>query len=224
MFLRLKFEKTGPIRFIGHLDLMRTFQKLFMRSGLPIAYSEGFNPHQIFSFATALAVGVSSEAEYMDVRFKEAVSLQFVIDRMNQCAPTGIRIIEGVVLQAKEPKAMAALAAAKYRIAQNSEMITQAMIDDLLSSEEVVIQKKTKKGKIKDLDLRPGIYNLVLKDGSILMTIATGSSFNIKPEQVLTYMLEKDGQTYTVGSFKFHREELYLDNQGLKPLLETKQG
>ena len=220
MYLRLKFKKEGPVRFIGHLDLMRTMQKTFRRANLPIAYSEGFNPHQIFSFATALAVGVSSEAEYMDLRLTETVPKEVVIAAVNGAAPPGILVVDGVVLQDKEPKAMAALVAADYRITMNSPVISQSMVNAFMSRKEAVVKKKNKKGKINDFDLKPGIYTIVLEENILTMKLATGSSLNIKPEMVLEFMLGEAGETYNRGDFSFHRTELYQDDKGLKPLLQ----
>lgn len=224
MRLRLKFKKEGPIRFVGHLDLMRTMQKTFRRAELPIAYSEGFSPHQIFSFAAALAVGVSSEAEYMDLSLTEEKDVQWVIDAVNHVAPAGIKIIEGVVIQSKEPKAMACLAAASYDIKQLQPIITETMIENLMASEEILVQKKTKKGKINTIDLKPGVLSIQLIEGVIKMVIATGSQMNVKPEMLLTYMIEQASLTYERGNFHFHRTELYHMTDSLKPLSTPQLG
>ena len=74
MRVRIRFEKTGIMRYVGHLDLMRFFQKAVKRSGLPIRYSEGFNPHQIMSFASPLGVGITSDGEYMDLTLSAEMS------------------------------------------------------------------------------------------------------------------------------------------------------
>lgn len=224
MRLRLKFKKEGPIRFVGHLDLMRTMQKTFRRAGIPIAYSEGFNPHQVFSFATALAVGVTSEAEYMDLKLTEDVHPEVLKAAINAAAPPGISIVDGVVIQDKEPKAMAALAAAKYVIEQNKPLITAEMIESFLSDEEAIVRKRNKKGNINDFDIKPGIIEVTVEDNKIQMLIATGSQLNIKPEMVLMYVLSKADITYDRGDFNFHRSELYQNNDGLKSLLIPKLG
>ena len=224
MRLRLKFRKEGPIRFVGHLDLMRTMQKTFRRAGVPIAYSEGFNPRQVFSFATALAVGISSEAEYMDLNLIEEVNLDALIDSINETAPPGIVIVEGVVLEEKEPKAMAVLAAARYKIEAYKPLITAEMIESFLKDEEAIVVKRNKKGKFNDFDIKPGIMEVTIDGQTIDMLIATGSQLNIKPEMVLTYVLNKAGLTYDRGDFNFHRSELYHDMDGLKPLLIPKLG
>jgi len=224
MRLRLKFKKEGPIRFVGHLDLMRTMQKTFRRAGIPIAYSEGFNPHQVFSFATALAVGVTSEAEYMDLKLTEDVHPEVLKVVINAVAPPGITIVDGVVIQDKEPKAMAALAAAKYVIEQNKSLITAEMIESFLTEDEAIVKKRNKKGKINDFDIRPGIFEVTIEDNRIQMLIATGSQLNIKPEMVLSYVLTKADVAYDRGDFNFHRSELYHNNEGLKSLLVPKLG
>lgn len=224
MRLRLKFRKEGPIRFVGHLDLMRTIQKTFRRAGIPIAYSEGFNPHQVFSFATALAVGVTSEAEYMDLKLTEDVHPEVIKVAVNAVAPPGITILEGVVLDQKEPKAMAALAAAKYQVRQISPQITETMVQGLLDQGQAIVQKKNKKGKINDFDIRPGIHELTLNGDQITMLIATGSQLNIKPEMVLSYMLNQAELEFQRSNYVFHREELYHNKDGLKSLIIPKLG
>lgn len=222
---RLKFRKLGPVRFVGHLDLMRTIQKTFRRANIPIAYSEGFNPHQTFSFATALAVGVSSEGEYVDLKLTEDVPVEMIIAAVNAVAPNGVEFIEGIVIQEKEPKAMAALMAARYRITQFEPFITEAMLAELVDSEELIVQKTTKKGKVNDFDLRPGIFELTLEGNNLMMLIATGSTMNIKPEMILQLLADKAGIAYERGTFGFHRIELYHQpNETFQSLIVPKLG
>jgi len=224
MYVRLKFRKEGPIRFIGHLDLMRTFQKLFVRANIPVAYSEGYNPHQIFSFAAALAVGVSSQGEYMDLRLAEEMSLSSLIDQMNTYAPMGIHIEAGIIICKKEPKAMAALRAADYTITLLEPTITAHTLKQLMAMEEVLIKKKTKKGKMNDFDLRPGILHLSLNASLLEMRLATGSQLNIRPEMVLEVLMRLEKKPYKRGNFVFHRKELFQELEGLQPLLVSKLG
>ena len=84
MKIRIKFAKTGCMKFIGHLDIMRFFQKAIRRSGLPIAFSEGFSPHMIMSFAAPLGVGVTSSGEYFDMELTEEISSAEITDRLNR--------------------------------------------------------------------------------------------------------------------------------------------
>ena len=90
MRVRIRFEKTGIMRYVGHLDLMRFFQKAVKRSNLPIRYSEGFNPHQIMSFASPLGVGLTSEGEYMDIDLKEQVDAASALKALNDNMVEGL--------------------------------------------------------------------------------------------------------------------------------------
>ena len=96
--LRIKFSKYGEIKYIGHLDVMRYFQKVMRRSDTDIAYTEGFSPHQKMSFALALGVGVESEAEYMDIEVNSLKnaddSLEVLKARLNEVSASGIEIVD----------------------------------------------------------------------------------------------------------------------------------
>ena len=220
MNVRLKFSKTGPLRFVGHLDLMRTFQKNIRRSGLPIAYSEGFNPHQILSFATALAVGVTSDGEYMEMRLTEEVPMEDIIHSLNQTAPSGIVYTKGMVMDSDTKKAMGIVSAATYQVTFDGDILDIAIVDAMMALDTLIIQKKNKRGKINDFDLRPGIYACTYENCQLTMTLATGSSYNIRPEMVLDYLMKTADVSLKPGEYKLHRIELYetIDEQ-LVPLI-----
>ena len=98
MKIRIKFSKQGPVRFIGHLDVMRYFQKAVRRAGIDIRYSEGFSPHQIMSFAAPLSVGLVSNGEYMDIETHSAMPPGQMADALNACGAEGIRVLSCRVL------------------------------------------------------------------------------------------------------------------------------
>ena len=93
MKVRIKFSKEGSLKFIGHLDTMRYFQKALRRAKLPVAYSEGFSPHIIMSFAAPLGVGITSSGEYFDVQFTQEMSTTEISQRLNATMAEGIRVI-----------------------------------------------------------------------------------------------------------------------------------
>lgn len=208
MLVRIKFEKLGALRFIGHLDLMRTFQKLFRRADIPIAYSEGFNPHQIFSIAAPISVGVASLGEYLDLKLKVDMDIEQLILQMNQAAPLGLKTVDAMILEDQVPAAMAAVTGAKYRIEGD---FTGFDLDAFLIQETIIIRKKNKKGKFNDLDLKPGIFQLRLEGLDLLMTLATGSQFNIKPEAVLTELCNFSGATFQRYAYYIERIDLLQD-------------
>jgi len=84
MKARIKFSKVGSMRFIGHLDLMRFFQKAFRRAKIAISYSQGYSPHQLMSFASPLGIGLSSDAEYLDIVLDDTQDVQGIVEQINE--------------------------------------------------------------------------------------------------------------------------------------------
>ena len=104
--LRLKFSKNGPIKFIGHLDVMRYFQKAIRRADIDIKYSEGFSPHQLLSFAQPLSVGATSDGEYLDMTVNTMISTEDIKERLNAVMNEGISILAVEELSENAEKAM----------------------------------------------------------------------------------------------------------------------
>ena len=102
MKARIKFAKYGVIRFIGHLDLMRYFQKAVRRAGIDIAYSEGYNPHQIMSFASPLGLGITSDGEYLDIALNSDIDKDDIVNALNAQMVDGVKILDFVKLTSSE--------------------------------------------------------------------------------------------------------------------------
>ncbi len=219
MKVRLKFSKTGALKFIGHLDLMRTFQKIFRQAELPLAYSEGFNPHQIFSIAAPLSVGVTSDGEYLDMKLVQNMDTQIIVDHINSCCPNGLKIEAAVIIDDREPSAMASVSAAKYSVIQEECVLTKENIAEFALQDNIIIKKKNKKGVIKDFNIKPGIYSLVVEENKIIMTLATGSTFNVKPDAIFSALCDFIGVSYNPFNYKVHREDLYHSDADFIPLL-----
>lgn len=197
MRVRIKFEKTGVNKYVGHLDLMRFFQKAVKRANLPIRYSEGYNPHQIMSFAAPLGVGVTSVGEYMDIDIKEDVLSKLAIEALNKNMVDGIVIKSFRYLPDDAEKCMTAVTAASYRVsyknaddkANSLENLFDLKADFFDNASSIIVTKQTKKGS-RDLDLKPLIYqfDLVYEDGSYVynLCLSSGSTDNIKPELVIS--------------------------------------
>ncbi len=190
MKLRVKFSKKGPLRFIGHLDIMRYFQKAIRRSGIPICYTTGFSPHQIMSFAAPLGVGVESEGEYFDIEVESVTTEQQMMDSLNAQMAEGI-VIEGIrILPDHIKNAMASIQAASYYVSlhtnKNADEL-KLMIERLLAQEEIIYTKEGKKGKDPIArDIRPSIYELFLcDDNRLYMLVDASSAANVKPSAVV---------------------------------------
>ncbi|MDE6671981.1 MAG: TIGR03936 family radical SAM-associated protein [Ruminococcus sp.] len=179
--LRAVFEKKDRAKYISHLDLNRCMLRTFRRSGLPIWYTEGFHSHPYFSFALALSLGYESSCEILDFNLNEEIPFEEVRDRLNAVMPYGMKIIS-----VTEPKLkITAITKAEYSFSLKSENITRlvADIERLLDSEEILVEKKTKKG-IQSVNIRPfievvagstgaGIYNM-----SVRLPAGTQTNYN----------------------------------------------
>ena len=192
--VRMKFEKTGVVKFIGHLDIMRYFQKANRRAGLDIAYSGGYSPHQILSFAAPLGVGLESYGEYLDVEMESITSSQDIMDRLNQVNVPGIRVTNVVRLPEGTANAMASVAAARYQVrfreGYEPRFDYVGQLENFLSREDIPYEKETKNGS-KVLNLRNAIYECkVLGDAEnhpagLEMLVNASSAGNIKPGMVM---------------------------------------
>ena len=156
------FEKGERIRHIGHLDIQRSVQRGLRRSGLPVAYSNGFNPHILITFASALSTGACGKREIMDVTMAEEVSEQEFLERMNRAMPPEMQLSEARAVDQKHPSLMGSLRAAEYdlmvRDPEIAERITAA-IPAMMAHESVMAMRKTKTA-LKETDIKPLIYEL----------------------------------------------------------------
>jgi len=214
MKLRIKFRKYGPIRFIGHLDVMRFFQKAIRRAGIDVAYTAGFSPHQIMTFAAPLGVGLTSNGEYMDIEVNSLTSCEDVMERLNQASVPGIEITSVKVLPKDAGNAMASVAAAAYTVrfreGRSPAADIASILPEFLAKKTVIITKQTKKGT-REIDIRPGIYALFLKNGAFCMLVDASSAGNIKPSQVMEALLAMQGESLQENALIINREDVYTN-------------
>ncbi len=116
MKARIKFSKHDTMKFIGHLDIMRYFQKVFRRANIDIAYSQGFSPHQLISVASPLGVGLTSDGEYMDIVLNHCDDEEVMLSKINAQMVEGIEVTGFYILKDGSKNAMSLVAAADYRI------------------------------------------------------------------------------------------------------------
>lgn len=215
MKIRIKFEKTGVMKFIGHLDVMRYFQKAMRRAKIDIAYSEGFSPHQKMSFAAPLGVGLSSMGEYLDIEVNSSSSSYESVKRLNEVMVEGIRVISFKKLPEDSKNAMSIVAAADYSLTFRDAYKPLAGWEDKLldfyHQKEIKILKKTKKSEM-EVDIRPMIYSLFIEDSTIFMKLATGSVNNLKPELVMQGFADYINTNFHEFAFLIHRIEVYAAN------------
>ena len=223
MYIRLKFTKGNEVKYISHLDLMRVFQRAIRRTGIPISYSVGFNPHQEISFGAPLSLGVTSEAEYVDIKLAEAMEVGEIKQRLNSSLPDGIRILDGVRLGESPKSAMSVVTHAKYKIRVNIENVApealkKSMEAFLAQASIKVMKEQPKKGfELKEIDIRPMIVTMKLHESEASVHILdclllSGSRGNLKPELLMTAF--KEFTAYTIDGIKINREEVYAEKNG----------
>lgn len=212
MKVRIKFSKTGALVYIGHLDVMRFFQKLFRRADIPIAYSEGFSPHQILSFSHPLPLGMESEGEYADIELTDSITSEVAIARLQSKTVPEITVLSFKQLPDRAENAMASVRAARYlidlsRFDECGKVISA--INDFMAQDSIVVTKTTKKST-KDEDIRPYIYEMTEKGAnSIEVLIASGSQYNLKPELVMKALFDMAGIVLDENDLVMKRLEQY---------------
>ena len=234
MKIRFKFRKQGDLRFIGHLDVMRYFQKVFRRAELDMAFTGGYSPHIIMTFASPLGLGLTSDGEYMDAEFETCPGKEELIARMNAVCVPDLTVTDACLLPEKSKNAMASLAEADYTVRfRNKETDGRAFFERLgnwLRKEEILIERKTKKNT-RSIDIRPMIKAFSVTEDAVSLRLSQGSENNLKPETILEVFLrgnegalpdsaalskpmEEIGETDIRILFAINRDELYTTEEG----------
>jgi len=216
MKARIKFAKRDSMKFVGHLDIMRYFQKAIRRANIDIKYSEGYSPHQIMSFAAPLGVGLESEAEYFDIELNSSSPPEQMIAALNAVMADGIEVLDFIQLEDKSKNAMSLVSAADYQIvfrdAYRPDIDLNQEIKHFYEQDEIIILKKTKKNE-KEVNIKPMIYKLSADQNSVYMQLATGSVNNLKPELVMQAFYQYLNKEMPKFAFTVKRLELYLNGK-----------
>jgi radical SAM-linked protein len=191
MRIRITFAKQGPLRYTGHLDLHKLWERAARRAQLPLAYSHGFHPQPKMNIAAALPLGFSSRCEVMDMRLEHEIQLEGVREKLQQTLPAGIQVLNVENADERAPALQTQVASAEYQVTltgliDGSEL--KRKIDSVMESESIIRERRGKK-----YDLRPLIEGLALAptplpDGSeekIFMRLAAREGATGRPEEVL---------------------------------------
>lgn len=215
MKVRIKFTKQGPMKFVGHLDTMRYFQKALRRAKIPVAFSGGYSPHMIMSFAAPLGVGTTSLGEYFDMELTETMPTSQIEQRLNETMADGITVLSArQVEDRKASKAMSLVAAADYRIRFRPEGVPKGPWKEKLlefySQPSILVTKKTKRSE-KEVDIRPFIYEMKVEEDGVFLKLASASANYTKPELVMDTFLSWMGMEPAPFSYMVERLEVYAD-------------
>ena len=222
MKIRIRFRKYGVMKFIGHLDVMRYFQKAMRRAHIDICYSEGFSPHQIMSFAAPLGVGITSDGEYMDIEVHTSASTEESLRALNGVMVEGVECTGYVKLPDQAKTAMSIVAAADYKVtfpetfrhAEEIRMLPEnwkGKVEAFMAQPEIVVLKKTKRSE-KEVNIKPMIYEMSALDDGLYLYLATGSEQNLKPDLVAEAFLKFAGEDPEETPVHIHRIDVYAKN------------
>lgn len=209
---RLKFSKKGMGKYISHLDLLRTFTRAIHRANLPVRYSQGFNPHQLITFSLPLALGVTSETEFVDIDFEESATPKMIGEALNKTLPPDIKI-----LRVSRPEASANdIVSARYMIYLSAPKdVERSAVEGFFVQENIPAMKKTKKGE-KEVNLRDFILEWQIDEVNgrniCLNTVfSAGGSANIKPDIVIAKLCEFLG-FQEFDEVNIHRTEIFFNS------------
>lgn len=226
MKIRIKFAKSGVMKFIGHLDMMRYFQKAIRRAGVNICYSEGFSPHMIMSFAAPLGVGITSDGEYFDIEVKDTMTTADALQALNSTMVQGVEVTGYVQLPEDAKNAMSIVAAADYTLGYKDgyhspftkSQWKEALEKSFHSKETFMVTKKTKKNQV-EVDLKPAVYTLEMvgteENPAFHIFVSAGSTRNIKPEFVLESIYNRISSeegtelSYDPHAIAIHRNDVF---------------
>lgn len=230
MRMMAAFEKGEKLRFIGHLDLMRTMQRALRRSHLPIKYSNGFNPHIRLSFAAPLSVGVAGKREMMEVPVEDGTSPAEFIQKLNACLPPDLQIVSAKPVSDEFPTLMSLMAGSEYSVRlPRSAAADQAAarFADFMALKEYIAVRRTKSGDA-DCNIRPfvldgGIENSETEHVIHLTIVSDPKDGALKPSLWLRCLYEFAGQEpqETEKAMIFREEMLARNKEGkLVPMEE----
>ncbi|MCW2277126.1 TIGR03936 family radical SAM-associated protein [Heliophilum fasciatum] len=216
--IRIAFSKEDPVRWLSHLDTQKLFERALRRADIPLAFSEGFNPHPKIAFASALAVGVVSLSEYVDIELAAEVDPDVVGEKLQKAMPEGVRILGVTIIPHNAAALMAVINRADYRLraaltAPVTEEHLAATVEKALQQTSWLVERDGKRG-VSTKDIRAGVFRLQasLHDQMLLIEtlVQTGSEGNVRPDEVLRVLMEQGNLPVDQESLRIIRVGLYI--------------
>ena len=227
--VRLRWSKSEEVRFTSHLDVGRTLERTIRRSGIPIAYSEGFHPHQKVAFGPPLPLGFVSDSEYLDIQLTEPYT-SLILNRLNQALPPGFKFLEATPILGKSDSLSSIINLAIYQVRLDLPLNQTEKLSKSIIEKENLWVKRISKERVKEVDIKRQIVKLecerfaqagerLLEDQVILkMHLGLGSEGYARPEEILVHGF--GFQEKEVLGLLFKRTGLFIvkDKQMLTPM------
>lgn len=208
MRIGVKFGRTGLGRFLSHLDLQDMFSRAIRRAGIPAQYSSGFHPHMNMAFASAMAVGLETEGDYFELQTLEELDCAAAKKALEEQMPAGFAICALGVLPEKMGKLMALAVRAEYEIMEPDAAFS-AWLAQLLEQESFIIEKQ-RKGKTRQMDLRPLIYEAEMGQ-SIRLMLGNFGAETVTPKLLIA---EAEKQLGGLEQMRVIRKDLFAEQNG----------
>ncbi|MGB1250662.1 MAG: TIGR03936 family radical SAM-associated protein [Candidatus Promineifilaceae bacterium] len=221
--LRLTFRKFGPARWIGHLDVNRTWERALNRAKIPMAYTQGFNRRPRMQFANALPLGYTSDCEFVDLWLREEIDAAQAMSQLNERMAPGMEVIGARSVYVRQPALPTLTVTALYEVKLahvtfNSAELRET-ISALLEQEEVIAEKTGKKNKGKTYNLRPMIHDIVMDENDLLhFNVSCKEGATGRPDAILRALGIDHRDT------KVHRQTLTLSDAALLTSKPSKVG
>ena len=215
MEVRMSFQKTGMAKFISHLDTVRCITRAMKRATVPVWFTEGFNPHAFLTFAMPLSLGFESLCETVDFRLLEETDLNELKDRINNALPVDITVKEIYVYETSPND----IRWAEYKIIfNNPDALLLSQAEKILSADEILVLKKSKKGRNKvekEVNIKEHIksFELIEDNGKLILNtiLSSGTSININPMLLISALVkntETDEQDVDIIKVQSYTEEM----------------
>ena len=211
-----KFSREGAACYMSHLDLLRCVQRTLRRAGIPLSYSQGFNPHPILSFAQAMGVGLATTGDYFEVGLSEDMTPQAFVQSFNDAAAPGVHVLQARPAAEREKTIMSQVEAATYRffIQEPLQAAFKPALADLMGAAEYIFEKKSKSG-VKQDNMKPRILQAEIQGDEIVAQLSCGND-NLQPKAFWQALCDLSG---TQAKTKILRTELWRREKGvLAPL------
>lgn len=223
--MRIKFIKHEDMIYISHLDVQRLLQRAFRRADVELSFSQGFNPHPKMSYGNALALGVESFGEYVDIEIEnENITPEELMERINAQLPDGMQFIKCIELEGGEKALAANIIYGDYvfTVPNTTGMEAEAVSEklaEMMNSETITTTKRNKKKRIVEVDIRPLIKTLSLMEADkdeikISSVLATGSKQNLNTNVFIPKLLEYLGIEIDPLDVDIRRNDLYFEEEG----------
>jgi radical SAM-linked protein len=211
------FRKHGPVAFLSHLDTQKAVQRAIKRAELPVAFSQGFNPHQLTGFGLPLSTGMEAENEYFEIELAEEMDVSEAALRLNVCLPEGIEFFGGRSVRDGEKTAASLVCAAEYEFSYEfDEKLAASLarcIVEFLAADEIFSLKKTKDGS-KTVEIRQAVLEFedisVGNEIKLRLVTAAGSLKSLKPALAAEALFELAGEEYKGFKARFLRKKILL--------------